>query len=174
MPAVALMSDSRPALADSFEEVVRRRETEVLRTAYRIVGNWADAEDIAQEVFLRLHRHGINFANEMALRSWLYRVAVNLCLDRARATRSFEELPELKAEDASAETNLIREQRKRMMMAALGTLPPRERAALVLREIEELSTAEVAAILGSREVTVRTQVAKALDKLRSILNREKA
>src|SRR6476660_9055254 len=108
MPAVALMSDSRPALADSFEEVVRRRETEVLRTAYRIVGNWADAEDIAQEVFLRLHRHRIKFPNDKALRSWLYRVAVNLCLDRARSTRSFEELPELKAEDASAETNLIR------------------------------------------------------------------
>jgi RNA polymerase sigma-70 factor (ECF subfamily) len=145
-----------------------------LRTAYRIVGNWADAEDIAQEVFLRLHRHRIKFPNDKALRSWLYRVAVNLCLDRARSARSFEELPELKAEDASAETSLIREQRKRMMMAALGTLPPRERAALVLREIEELSTAEVAAILGSREVTVRSQVAKALDKLRSILNREKS
>ena len=168
------MSDSQPALADSFEGIVRRRESKVLRTAYRIIGNWADAEDVAQEVFLRLHRHGTDFPSDIALRSWLYKVAVNLCLDRARSTRHFDELPELTSASASAEADLIQEQRRRTMMAALVTLPPKERAALVLREIEGLSTAEVASILGSSAVTVRTQVAKALGKLRSILNREKS
>lgn len=169
----ALMSESFPVLADSFEQIIRQWETQVLRTGYRILGNWADAEDVAQEVFLRLYRHGASFQNDTALRSWLYRVAVNLCLDRTRSYKHWEELPELIAADASAEAAIITEQRKRTLMAALGTLPPKERAAVVLREIEGLSTAEVAAILGSSDGTVRSQVAKAVGRLRSILDQEK-
>ena len=170
----AVMSDSPPALADSFEQVVRQWETQVLRTAYRILGNWADAEDVAQEAFLRLYRHGINFPSDAALRSWLYRVSVNLCLDRTRSSKRFEELPELVASGASAEALMIAEQQKHTLIAALGTLPPRERAAVVLREIEGLSTAEVSAILGSSDGTVRSQVANAIGRLRSILAREKS
>lgn len=106
----AVMSDSPPALADSFEQVVRQWETQVLRTAYRILGNWADAEDVAQEAFLRLYRHGINFPSDAALRSWLYRVSVNLCLDRTRSSKRFEELTESVASGASAEAVMISEQ----------------------------------------------------------------
>ena len=166
------MSDIPRTLVDPFDQIVREREAQVLRTAYRILGNWADAEDAAQEVFVRLHRHGLGFPNEAAFGGWLYRVTVNLCLDRLRSSRPQQELPELTCLDASAEVRVIREQQKQMLMAALATLPPKERAALVLREIEGLSTAEVAAILGSTEGTVRSQVAKALARLRAILNLE--
>jgi RNA polymerase sigma-70 factor (ECF subfamily) len=69
----------------------------------------------------------------------------------------------------SAERALIREQQKQRLMGALAALPVRERTALVLREIEELSTAEVAAALGTSESTVRSQVMKAMAKLRQIL-----
>jgi RNA polymerase sigma-70 factor, ECF subfamily len=165
------MSESETRLANTFEEVFRQRETDVLRAAYRILGNWADAEDVAQETFIRLHKHGIDFPSEIALRSWLYRVAVNLCLDRARVRRKFEEVPEtLAAVGRSAEASVIREQQKQTLMAALATLPPKERAAIVLREIEGLSTAEVAAILKSTDGTVRSQVANAIGKLRTIVS----
>jgi RNA polymerase sigma-70 factor (ECF subfamily) len=157
---------------DPFDQVIREREAQVLRTAYRILGNWADAEDAAQEVFVRLHRHGLGFPNEAAFGGWLYRVTVNLCLDRLRSARPQRELPELPAKDASAEVTVIREQQKRTLMAALATLPSKERATVVLREIEGLSTPEVAAILGSTEGTVRSQVAKAFARLRAILNKE--
>jgi RNA polymerase sigma-70 factor, ECF subfamily len=173
MPDAALMSEGQKALASSLEEVIREREIQVLRIAYRILGNWADAEDVAQEAFLRLHRRGLPFDSDAALGSWLYRVTVNLCLDRARALKPLEELPDVMSDDASAESVMILEQQKRKLMTALGTLPPRERAAVVLREIEGLSTAEVASILGSREVTVRSQVAKAVSRLRALLSREK-
>jgi RNA polymerase sigma-70 factor (ECF subfamily) len=69
---------------------------------------------------------------------------------------------------------MIRKQQKQIVIDALATLPPRERAAVVLREIEGLSTAEVASILGTTDSTVRGQVAKAVGRLRSILNQEKA
>ena len=74
----ALMADIFEARGSAFEEVLRQRETQVLRTAYRILGNWADAEDVAQETFLKLHRHGLGFPAEAAIGAWLYRVTVNL------------------------------------------------------------------------------------------------
>src|SRR5690242_3218228 len=119
----ALIADIALPGADSFDEVLRQRQTQVLRTAYRVLGNWADAEDVAQEAFLRLHRQGLSFANDAALGAWLYRVTVNLCLDRGRRARPMTELPETLGSGEAAESRLIREQRKQRLMAALATLP---------------------------------------------------
>lgn len=173
MLEAALMLEARREVSNSFDQIVHQRETCVLRTAYRILGNWADAEDVAQEVFLRLHRHGLVFDTDAASGSWIYRVTVNLCLDKARVrkARPSVEMPDLPSKDLSAETSVIRDQEKERLMVALETLPPRERAAIVLREIEGLSTAEVAAVMGSAEATVRSQVAKAITRLRDILSK---
>jgi len=158
--------------AGSFDQVLRQREAQVLRTAFRLLGNWADAEDVAQEVFLRLHRHGLDFANEGATGAWLYRVTVNLCFDRTRSRRPSQELTDVPSLARSAEAVVLVEEKKQRLMSALAMLPAKERAAVVLREIEGLSTAEVAAALGSSEVTVRSQISKALVRLRGILSQE--
>lgn len=157
--------------AQPLDEVVREREAQVLRTAYRILGNWADAEDAAQEVFVRLHRKPP--AEHIDAGAWLYRVTVNVCLDKVRSARPWAPLPDGPAAGHNAESELLLEERKQALMAALGMLPPKERAAIVLREIEGLPTAEVAAILGSSETTVRSQISKALDRLRLILSKER-
>lgn len=166
MEAVLISMPAAPA--EAFHQALRQRETQVLRTAYRILGNWADAEDVAQEVFLRLHKRGVQFESDAALGSWVYRVTVNLCLDgvRARARRPLVELGERQSGGSSPEADLLGDERRQKLMAALATLPNRERAAIVLREIEGLSTAEVAAALGTAEVTVRSQIAKAMTKLK--------
>lgn len=159
--------------SDSFDQVVRQRERQVLRIAYRMLGNWADAEDAAQEAFLRLHRRGLDFPNEAVLGAWLYRVTVNLCVDRTRSSRPSCELPELRSGGMPADAALLREERKQRLMEALATLPARERAAVTLREIEGLSTVEVAEVLGSTEGTVRSQISKAMTRLRAIMSGEK-
>ncbi|MBZ5633902.1 MAG: RNA polymerase sigma factor [Acidobacteriia bacterium] len=174
MLEAALMGEIPRETTGSFDRVVREREAQMLRTAFRILGNWSDAEDVAQEVFLRLHRHGLNFPHDAAVGAWLYRVTVNLCLDRTRSRRSSQELPEMASPDRSAEAAVLMDEKKQRLMAALAMLPPKERAAVVLRQIEGLSTAEVAAALGSSDVTVRSQISKAMVRLRSILNREDA
>ena len=166
------MSDIPRAVDDSFDRVVCQREDQVLRVAYRILGNWMDAEDAAQEVFVRLYRHGLRFPNDAAMGGWLYRVTVNLCLDRLRSSRMLLNLPELYCQELSAEASAIQAEQKQKLTTALGSLPAKERAAVVLREIEGLSTAEVAKILGSTQGTVRSQVAKAIAHLRAILKRE--
>ena len=169
MVDAALMTSIPRVEELTFDEVVRQREVQILRTAYRMLGNWSDAEDAAQEVFVRLHKHGLGFANEAVLNAWLYRVTVNLCVDRARRRKRWEELPDLASGEASAEASAIREEDKERLMKALAKLAPKERAAVVLREIEGLSTAEAAQILGSSEGTIRSQISKALDHLRRIL-----
>jgi RNA polymerase sigma-70 factor (ECF subfamily) len=172
MQPAELMFDFPRALSSSFDEVVRQREAQVLRTAFRVLGNWADAEEVAQEVFLRLYRHGLGFPTEAAMGSWIYRVTVNLCVDRTRKVRPCQDVPDLRDPGATPEASAIREERKGQLMQALAKLPVKERAAVVLREIEGLSTAEVAEILGSREVTVRSQISNAFGRLRAILKRE--
>ena len=172
MHASAVICGTARVASEPFETIVRRREAQVLRIAFRILGNWADAEDVAQETFLRLHRHGTGFRDEAALGSWLYCVTVNLCFDRTRVAKPAAEMPELQARGISAESSVIRDQAKEKLMAALTMLPAKERAAVVLREIEGLTTAEVAEVLGSSEVTVRSQISKALGRLRGILHRE--
>ena len=172
MHSAALMFEITRGADLTFDQIVCQREAILLRAAYRILGNWADAEDVVQDVFLRLHRHGLNFANEAALGAWLYRVAVNLCIDRSRVARPTVEMPDLRASDPSAESEMLRDERKQVLMLALATLPARERAAVVLREIEGLATADVAAILGSSEGTVRSQVSTAMARLRILLNKE--
>ena len=174
MQATALIFEMARTEDDAFGQVVRHREAQLLRIAYRMLGNWADAEDVAQDAFLRLHRHGLDFANEAALGAWLYRVTVNLCFDKNRRVRPTTELPELSSGDPTAEAVLLRDEQKKLLMIALGTLPAKERAAVVLREIEGLATAEVAEILGSSEVTVRGQVSKAMARLRTLMNKERA
>jgi len=160
MLEAALMGEISREATGSFDQVVRQREAQVLRTGFRILGNWADAEDVAQEVFLRLHRHGLDFSHDAAVGAWLYRVTVNLCFDRTRSKRPFQELPELPSQGRSAEASVLLEEQKQRLMMALAMLPVKERAAIVLREIEGLSTAEVAEALGSSEVTVRSQIPK--------------
>jgi len=80
-------------------------------------------------------------------------------------------MPDLQSGEASAESTVLREEQKQRLMAALATLPVKERAAITLREIEGLSTAEVAAALGSSEGTVRSQISSAIGKLREMMNR---
>ena len=157
-------------MEDSFETAFRRREAQVLRIAYRMLGNWADAEDVAQEAFTRLHRQGLaGFSDDAGMGAWLCRVVANLCLDRLRRRSRWRgeavEMPEIE----SAEAAVLGEERRRQLMAALERLPERERAAVVLREIEGLSTAETAEAMGSTEGTVRSQISKALDRLRELL-----
>lgn len=162
-----------PRAADiPFDRIVREREKQVLRTAFRILGNWADAEDVAQEAFVRLHRQGFRFDSEAAMGAWLYRVTVNLCFDRKRTVKPSQPLEEMHTGERSAEVRLLLEEQKQRLMVALSQLPVRERAAVVLREIEGLTTAEVAEILGSSEGTVRSQVSKALTHLRAILGKD--
>jgi RNA polymerase sigma-70 factor (ECF subfamily) len=158
----------------AFELLMRQHERLVLATALRLTGNLEDAQDISQEVFLRLYKNLGKVQVAEALPAWLYRVTVNACHDLRRrkpASAPVEMAAELVAGGIDAHTSLTQAERKRVLEMSLQILPEKERAALVLRDLEGLSTEEVARALGSSEATVRSQVSKARAKVHDFVER---
>ncbi len=159
---------------DAFAVLFHRHHRQVLRTAARLLGNAEDAGDAAQEVFLRLHKYLHRFDDERAFAPWLYQITVNVCreigrkrgnllsLDRERENGTFREVPDTR--DIEHEAGIAQE--KRILAEALATLSEKERAAIVLRDLEGLDTREVARLLGSSETTVRSQISMARVKLK--------
>jgi RNA polymerase sigma-70 factor (ECF subfamily) len=156
----------------AFEALLRTHEAMVARTALRLTGNRQDAQDAAQEVFLRLHRSLGRIDDSLNLTGWLYRVTVNVCRDILRKRRNTDSLDDIQlAAPSFTEADLGRAQQLKLVEDALRTLPEKERAAVTLRDIEGLSTREVAEILGSSEATVRSQISAARLKIRKMLRR---
>jgi RNA polymerase sigma-70 factor, ECF subfamily len=147
-----------------FDRLVRLHERMVLGVAYRLLGRMEDAQDAAQEVFLRFFQKQNQIQGDA--KPWLYRVTVNVCNDWYRK-KTIVMQPDEQAADPSTDalTTITMDERKRLLQDALQTLGERERAAIVLRDIEGLSTHEVAKILGVEEVTVRSQISIARVKL---------
>lgn len=144
--------------------MVAAHQQMVLRTAYRLLGRIEDAQDAAQEVFLRLFRNQANVNGDA--KAWLYRVTVNVCNDQFRRRKRAVELGPERADPApDPERVLTLKERQQLIVEGLEMLAERERAYVVLRDIEGLSTAQVAAILDVEEVTVRGQIHSARVKL---------
>jgi RNA polymerase sigma-70 factor, ECF subfamily len=158
----------------AFELLMRQHERLVLATALRLTGNMEDAQDISQEVFLRLYKNLRKVQAADALPAWLYRVTVNACHDLRRrkpATAPENSVGDLVAGDVDPQMAVTQAERRRVLELGLRILPEKERAALVLRDLEGLSTEEVARVLGSSEATVRSQVSKARAKIHDFVER---
>lgn len=158
----------------AFELLMRQHERLVLVTALRLLGNIEDAKDASQDVFLRLYRNLGKVEAETNLAGWLYRVTVNVCHDVGRKRKGdvpMEDVPEPLSAEESPQESLAGAERQRVLRMSLRALSEKERAALVLRDLEGLSTEEVARVLGSSEATVRSQISKARVKMRDFVER---
>lgn len=156
----------------SFEQIVVLYERVVLRLAQRLLPNREMAQDAAQEVFLRLHGKLGKFQEEKELGPWLYRITVNICHDlrrRAKPSLPLELAPILCDQAPDPEQAMLFAQQRELIAAALDGLTERERDAIVLRDLEGLSTAEVARILGSTETTVRSQISTGRVKIKGFV-----
>ena len=171
----SLLRAARDGDLAAFEQLLIRHQRRVYLTALRLLGRHEDAQDAAQEVFLRLHKHLSRLDEKRDLAPWLYRVTVNVCRDtQAKRGPRLQAEPEWEPVAGAAgdphATATAAEQRK-ILAAALRRLSPKERAAVVLRDLEGLTTREVAQILGAAEVTVRSHLSAARLKLRSFTER---
>jgi len=163
----------------SFEHIISRYERRVMNIAMRILGCHDDAHDAAQEVFLRVFRYLHRLDLEKLIEPWLMRMTVNVCRDLGRRkhqhqSTSLENAPSESITTSSTDDpyiGLAEEQQRQMLWKALACLSENERVAIVLRDVEGLSTAEVAAILESPEVTVRSRISRGRLKLKQIVDR---
>lgn len=160
---------------EAFDRLVERYQRDIYRLCYRYVNNHEDANDTAQEVFLKAYRAIGRFRGESAFSTWLYRIAVNTCLNfRAVRRPEAQELPEaLPDQKAGVSERLEREEASARIRAAVSRLPEKQRAAVILKVYHDLTHEEVAGILGSTVGTVKANLFHALGKLRKMMAEER-
>ncbi|RAV11941.1 RNA polymerase sigma factor SigE [Mycolicibacterium sp. GF69] len=158
----------------SWDELVRQHADRVYRLAYRLAGNQHDAEDLTQETFIRVFRSLQNY-QPGTFEGWLHRITTNLFLDmvRRRGRIRMEALPEdydrVPADDPNPEQIYHDSRLGPDLQAALDSLPPEFRAAVVLCDIEGLSYEEIGATLGVKLGTVRSRIHRGRQALRDYL-----
>src|SRR5579864_300749 len=172
-----LVKQAKAGDTAAFEAIMSLYERQVLLTALRLLnGNLEDAKDAAQQVFLRLHRSLGQLDESRNFPSWLYRVTINVYRDALRIRMRRPTVPLDEAQHRAAvvdsDEKLRHSEQMRMIYAALATLSERERAAVVLRDLEGHSTKEVAHMLQCSEVTVRSQISNARVKIRKFVGRQ--
>ena len=156
----------------AFRTLAARHLPAMLGLARRILGNAADAEDVAQEAMLRVWTHAPRWQPLALFRTWLTRVTVNLCLDRKRRAPwvELEAAGELADPAPGAGERAERDEREKLVAAAIANLPPRQRAAIALTYGEGMSNAQVADILGASVSAVETLLVRGKQNLRRALD----
>jgi RNA polymerase sigma-70 factor (ECF subfamily) len=173
----ALVDRLRAGEARAFEELVRAYQHRVFGVAVRMLGTAAEAEDLAQEVFLRVHRAVADFRGEAKLSTWLYAIASRLCLtrlgssERRFARQGEETLARLANGHADPAATLERSELEAALHRAIAELPEERRIVVVLRDLEGLAYEEIAVALELPVGTVRSRLHRARMDLKEKLER---
>jgi RNA polymerase sigma-70 factor, ECF subfamily len=174
--ALSLMEDAPPAV--DLAAIVDAYSTLLFRIANSVLRSRTEAEDVVQDVFIRLLEQRRSLSTVRDMRAWLIRIAWNLALDRKRRRRP-EQLDENFAQSLAsatmpADTAMAEAQRYQSVLREIERLPRAERHVLLLSALEELGTTEIAAVLGRSESAVRALLSRARARLRERLEKEKA
>ena len=170
-----IVARCRAGDADAFETLYRRHAARIYTLACRMAGSAEDGEDLLQEIFLQAYRKLGSFKGDAALGTWIYRLALNHCLDYVRSRRAkMSKLTETLDADTSFEPLAPRETpiARLDLERAIERLPDGAREAFVLHDIEGFDHKEAAALLGIAEGTSKSQVFKARAKLRVLLGKK--
>lgn len=159
-----LISAAAQGDADAFEALVKKYERRVLATAYRYIGDARTAQDIAQEVFLKVWQKAGQFRHQSYFSTWLYRIVVNQCLNYREKHQSRKEVEleeEILDDGADIEEDMERERKSRLVRKVLKKLPGRQRLALILSYFDEHSYKEIAEIMGTTRSSVESLIFRA-------------
>jgi RNA polymerase sigma-70 factor (ECF subfamily) len=167
----------------SFDELVIRYQDRVFNICYRMLGNYEDANDCAQDVFIRVYRSLGGFRFQSSFSTWLYRIAVNTCKNRLASSafqrnrsvlringstnRDGEERP-MEIRDSTHTPNgaLERKEREAVIQEAIESLPENQRIVVILRDVEGFTYEEIVEITGMNLGTVKSRIARARERLK--------
>jgi RNA polymerase sigma-70 factor (ECF subfamily) len=179
---VQLMLDVKAGDDASFNLLLRKYRTPLVNFLYRMVRDTAAAEDLAQEVFLRVYRARKQYSPSAKFTTWLFRIATNLALNSIRDNRrrrlevSIDEPPgedepprELPARELRIDEQMVNEDRVAFIRGAVQALPEKQRAAVLLHKYEEMDYAEIAKILNCSESALKSLLFRAYETLRTQL-----
>ena len=179
LPDTELVARAKRGDAAAYEELVRRHQAIALRTAYLVAGNDADAQEAAQDAFVKAYRALGRFRHGSPFRPWLLRIVANEARNRRRSAGRRQALALRAVADAapgdaapSPEAALVSAERREELMAVINRLGDDHRLVLSCRYFLDLSEDETAAALGVRRGTVKSRLARALERLRAELAEE--
>jgi RNA polymerase sigma-70 factor (ECF subfamily) len=168
-----ILSQTIPAqsTAEQVETVVREHARFVYQVAYAVLGHPQEAEDAVQETFIRVWKHAKELSGVLNQRAWLARIAWRVASDRRRkyskpVIASNIELPDLEASGTGAEEGMIRTQQAELLERMVALLPDDLRETLALSTVEEMTSVEIAAVLGISESSVRGRLLRARQMLK--------
>jgi len=157
----------------AFDDLVRHYQRPIYHLAYRYLRSEADAKDLTQRTFLKVYGALPRFRAESSFRTWIYRIAINLCLNELRDRRRGESSSPDAIEQAPAPApeieSLDAEARGAWLRRAIASLPPKQRMVLELRIYDELPFREVAELVGSTENAAKVNFHHAVKRLRSLV-----
>jgi len=162
----------------SFEVLVRRKTSKVYGLCYRVIGNAEDAKDIAQLVFLKLWENLDKYDPQYAFDTWLYRMVTNVAIDFLRSRQSRDAAVNSKlrlirtATDEQQGVTLQHKEVERIFNEVSAELSPKQKMIFVMREMEDIPSAEISRILGCRESTVRNHLFNARKTMQQELKRK--
>ncbi len=172
---------SRAAGGDpsAFQALVERHRSMVYRVAYQFAGNHHDAEDIAQDVFIKVYRSLDRFRQDAQLTSWMYRIVMNACIDHRRRQRSAIAAPfgdeaeqrmlNTPEDTPGPEDRAYAGELGQVLESEIGRLPSGQRVVFVMRHHQGMKLCEIADALGLAEGTVKRQLHAAVHRLRQAL-----
>jgi len=167
---------------EAFAELVEIYKDKIFQLAYRMTGSRQEAEDIAQETFLRVFANLHVYDESYKFSTWIYRIATNLCIDRKRKKRPDFSLDEqvdgaegldwysrLSAKDMTPEESVMTRELQDTVQGALLQLSPKYRSIMILRYIEDLTLQEISAVLELPITTIKTRIHRGREALRKKL-----
>ena len=182
---MALIEAFKAKDASAFDRLVIKYKDRVFNLCYRLLGNHADSDDSAQEVFIKVYRSLKNFRFESTFSTWLYRIAVNTCKNRLASMKYRRNLSMVRldkpvdteenahpveiGDPASPAVELARMEKEAAITDAINSLPKEQKEVVVLRDVEGLSYEEVAEITGYNLGTLKSKLARARLRLREKL-----
>lgn len=160
----------------AFEELVRKYQGEIYGLACRIVSDAEEAKDLAQQAFLQAFVHIRSFRQDAQFRTWLFRIAINQCYNFLKSKRKFGDPVDFEelnvAGNDSPEADLVSQEERRRLYAALERLPAKQRAVITLKVEQGLSYQEISQVLGGTAGAARVNYCQALKTLRRFFNSE--
>ena len=182
-PDADLIQQAQAGDEAAFQELIERYKTRIASIAYQVLGNYEDARDVAQEVFIKLYKGIGSFDPRKKFFTWLYRLTVNASIDFLRAKRrrshessiderpeQYQDIPNLEFE--SITHNLERSELRQLFIKLAEKLNPKQRAAFVLCDLQGFTADEVAEILNCPKVTLRWYLHEARKRIRMAIARE--
>lgn len=172
---VELLSDVRRGEPSGATELFSRYAPSLLRFTDRMLGNQAEAEEVTQDVFLKMITRAEQYDGRASVGSWLFAIAANACRDRLRSSRraylvSLDAAAEAPSKAESVESRILDAERRTAVRDALARLSEEQRAALVLARYHGMPYAEIARTLGITEGAVKTRIFRAMETLKALFS----